>query len=152
MKKRSPEEVLHAIEEARLDDELARIARMSDADVSAEIRERGGDPEAIGARFAAVAQGLAAAQRREAWQREAAQRIEKARGVLGAARGPRRGEPRVSRALLLARIETARQDPRLEGPVAMAFRKKSADESTDEELESMLSSLEDLAKLGDALK
>ena len=52
----------------------------------------------------------------------------------------------IPRTELVARLDVARRDPRFATPVAMMFRKKSAEESTDDELRAMLEEIEFLAK------
>jgi hypothetical protein len=131
---------LRAIEESEWVDELEEIEALSSEEVDARIRAEGGDPEAIGAAGKAFAEAqlakrkatLAMHERLEAFRTEAAAR--------------RRG-PALPRAALLARLEGARVDPRFAAPVAMMFRQKTAEASTDAELQALVESIDLLSKL-----
>src|SRR5690242_10193582 len=91
-KKLSPSELLAALHDMARDDERAdeaeRIAKLSDAEVAAEIRALGGDPDAIGARGAAFVERLVKAnETREAWKDAAKASVEKAKAAM--ARAPK---------------------------------------------------------------
>ncbi len=61
-KKRSPDEAWDALlEDARLEEEAARITALSNGELDRELGQHGLDPKAIRARGAAIGQGLAAA-------------------------------------------------------------------------------------------
>jgi hypothetical protein len=142
-KKRTDEELLAAIQQAEADDDLAEIEAMSPDELNASIRADGGDPEAIGARGAKLAEELLARRKRLRWQA-------KAHGDMGRAFAKMQEAPRtpaLPRAELLARIEAARVDARFRGSIAAAFRKRTADESTDDELRGLLDEIEMLRKL-----
>jgi hypothetical protein len=145
-KKRAPEETLRAIEEAAADADLAEIAAMPAAELDAQIRADGGDPEAIGARGARLAEELLARRKRLQWQA-------KARGDMNAALAKMATVPKtpaLPRRDLLDRIEAARNDARFRTPIAAAFRKRTADESTDDELRRLLDEIEMLRALGES--
>jgi hypothetical protein len=144
-KKRTDVELWDALEKMADDDELERVMNMTDAEVAEEIRANGGDPDAIGQRGQALANRLM----REQWQKAAKAKLEAARAVLDKP-GPRKARG-LSRDDLLKRIEIARSDPRLGGSIAVAFHKRTLDESSDAELEAMLDSIEDLVRLEDSL-
>ena len=142
-KKRSPEEILRAIEQTEADADLAEIAAMSPGELDAKIRAEGGDPVAIGERGARLAEELLARRKRLRWQA-------KAHGEMGRALAKMKEAPKtpkLPRAELLARIEAARTDLRFRAPVAAAFRKRTAEESSDEELARLLDEIEMLRKL-----
>ena len=141
--KRTDEELLRAIQQAEADDDLAEIEALSPAELDARIRANGGDPEAIGARGARLAEELLARRKRLRWQA-------KAHGDVGSALAKMNEvarTPKLPRAELLARIEAARGDARFRGPIAASFRKRTAEESSDEELRGLLDEIEMLRKL-----
>jgi hypothetical protein len=142
-KKRTAEEVLRAIDATEDDAALAEIKAMSEEELDASIRADGGDPDAIGERGARLAEELLARRKRLRWQA-------KARGDMDAALAKMREAPRtpaLPRAELIARLEAARSDPRFAAPVTAAFRKRPAEESTDDELRRLLDEIEMLRKL-----
>jgi hypothetical protein len=142
-KTRSPADLLRAIEGTAADADLAAIDAMSPAEVDAAIRANGGDPEAIGARGAKLAEELLARRKRLRWQAKAHGDMTGALVKMSAA--PR--TPRLPRPELLARIEAARGDARFRGAIAASFRKRTAEESTDDELRGLLDEIEMLRKL-----
>jgi hypothetical protein len=144
-RKRDGLELLRALEESEAMDDLEEIDALSDEELDAKIRAAGGDPEAIRARGKAFAEAQLA--KREA-SRGMLERLEAFRAE--AATASRSGGPVLPRAALLARLEQARQDPRFATPVAMLFRQKSAEASTDAELQALVESLELLSKLEEA--
>jgi len=141
--KRSAEDVLRAIDQIDADDDLAAIEAMAPADLDASIRASGGDPDAIGARGARLAEELLARRKRLRWQAKAHGDMASALAKMNEA--PR--TPKLPRGELLARVEAARDDARFRAPIAAAFRKRTADESTDEELRGLLDEIEMLRKL-----
>jgi hypothetical protein len=142
-KKRTDEELLAAIEQAEADDDLAELAAMSPAELDASIRADGGDPEAIRARGLRLVEELMERRERLAWQA-------KARGDMQSAFAKMAGAPKtpkLPRRELLDRIEAARSDGRFQAPLAAAFRKRTAEESTDDELRRLLDEIEMLRML-----
>jgi hypothetical protein len=142
-KKRTDEELLAAIERTADDPELAEIAAMPGAELDAAIRADGGDPDAIGERGARFAQEMLARRKRLRWQ-------EAARTELEAMQAKVAGMPRtpaLPRAELIARLKAAQSDARFREPIAAAFRKRSAEESTEEELRLLLDDIEMLRRL-----
>jgi hypothetical protein len=152
-KKRTPQEVVRAIEEQALVDEQERVKNLSDAGVDAEIRGAGGDPEGIASRAEAFVAKLKEKRRAE-WEASARDKLDAARSVLSK-REARPGVAKtrgLTRQELIERIEAARNDPRYTQKIAVAFRDRKLDESTDEQLEAMLDSIEDLVRLDDLLE
>ena len=142
-KKRSPVDLLRAIDQAGADDDLAAIDAMTPDELDAKIRAGGGDPDAIGARGAKLAEQLLARRKRLRWQAKARAEMKSALAKMKEA--PR--TPVLPREELLAKIEAARTDGRFRAPIAAAFRKRTAEESTDEELRGLLDEIEMLRKL-----
>jgi hypothetical protein len=142
-KKRTDEELLEAIDQAAADDDLAEIAALTSEQVDATIRAQGGDPEAIGARGAQLARELLERRKRLAWQGEARRGLEAAQAKM--AQAPR--TPKLPRPELLARLAAAQKDARFSAPIAAAFRKRTAQESSDEELRRLLDEIEMLRML-----
>jgi hypothetical protein len=143
MKKRTPEEIMKAIQTMGDEDEMDRILAMDDDALDRELREAGFDPETVRASGAALAKELLERRERLAWQAGAQDALDRVRARFD--RQPARTE-RLPRAELLARIARARTDPRLAQPVAVMFRNRSADEASDEELEAILDEIEALAE------
>jgi hypothetical protein len=142
--KRDPLDLWRAIKEQELDDDLAEIEAMSEAEVDKYIADNGGDPKAIRASGRALAERLLS--QRLAWQEVMAEKLEAFRTEAAAAqRGPRLPRPE-----LLARLERARQNPRFAAPVAMLFQKKTPEASTDAELQALIDAIDLLAKLEQA--
>jgi hypothetical protein len=63
-RKRSPVELLRAIQRTEQDGDLAAIAAMSESELDASIRSNGGDPKGIGERGARLAEELLARRKR----------------------------------------------------------------------------------------
>jgi len=119
------------------DAELDRLKHLTPAEVTAEIRADGGDPEAIGARGAALAKRLLA-ERALDWKARAGARkdeLEKSIGEWPSFATMPRDE-------MLARVRAANADPRLSGPIVAAFRKRGEEEVTDDELRALLEAIE----------
>jgi hypothetical protein len=132
-KKRSSAEILAAID-AIADDVL-------DPDypkelLDEELREAGGDPEAIGKRGADLAAKLLVA-RREALRGEMIANVQPLADRLHAARA----KPAPSRQEMRDRIRRAEADPRYAGQIAVAARGRRPDEPTDEELAALYATL-----------
>jgi hypothetical protein len=142
-KKRPPAELLRAIDAIEADDDLAEVAAMTPAALDASIRAAGGDPEAIGARGARLAEELLARRKRLRWQAKARGDMTSALAKMSEAQRT----PKLPRKELLDRIEAARADGRFRAPIAAAFRKRTAEESTDLELQGLLDEIEMLRKL-----
>jgi hypothetical protein len=142
-KKRSPEELLRAIDQGESDADLAAIEALSESALDAGIRAQGGDPDAIARRGAALAEELLARRKRLGWQVKARADMEAARAKMATA--PK--TPPLPRSELLDRIEAARNDARLRAPVTAAFRKRGAEECSDDELRSLLDEIEMLRAL-----
>jgi len=140
-KKRSPEELLNAIEHAEADTDLAEIDALSKDDLDAQIRANGGDPDAIGRRGAALAEELLARRKRLSWQAEARAAMDAERAKMATA--PK--TPPLPREELLARFEAARNDPRF--PVGVHFRNRKSGELSDDELREILDEIEMLRTL-----
>jgi hypothetical protein len=141
--KRDGLELLRALEESEAMDDLEEIDALSSDELDARIRAEGGDPAAIRARGKAFAEAQLA-QRRAT--RAMLERLEAFRAEAAA----KRAGPALPRAALLARLEHARRDPRFATPVAMLFRQKSAESSTDAELQALVESIDLLARLEEA--
>lgn len=127
MKPRDDDAALHALLDSISSDVLT--PHVSDADVAAEIREQGGDPDAIGERGRNAAEALLALRRIDQPARWAALRTPKA------AVSPRRQ-------LLLTEIEAGRTDRRFAD--LLESRGLDAGEATEEELWEVLGLLREL--------
>jgi hypothetical protein len=142
--KRDPVELWRVLEEQAALDDLEEIEAMSDEELDAHITANGGDPKKIRADGEALAKALMAqrdanramAERLEAFRTEAAAHV--------------RSRPALPRAALLARLDAARKDPRFAEPVAMLFQKKTAEASTDAELQALVDSIDLLSKIEEA--
>jgi hypothetical protein len=126
----------------RAEVELERIKHLSPEEVAKEIRDAGGDPEAIGARGAELAKRLLA-ERKDSWQTRAKKR---------AAETERRTRElpdfsALTRAELLARLAELRSDNDLPAPLAEAARKHTGEEATDDELRALLEDIERLRRM-----
>jgi hypothetical protein len=143
-KKRTHEDLLAAIEQAGADDDLTEIEAMSPAALDASIRADGGDPEGIAARGLRLVEELTERRKRLAWQAKARGDMQSAFAKM--AEAPR--TPALPRDELMKRINAARADARLHAPIAAAFRKRTAEESTDDELRRLLDEIEMLRMLG----
>jgi hypothetical protein len=142
-KKLTDEQLLAAIEQSEADDDLAEIEAMSPAELDASIRAEGGDPEGIRARGVRLIEELMERRQRLAWQAKARGDMEGAFAKM--AEAPK--TPKLPRPELLAKIEAARSDGRFKAPLAAAFRKRTAEESTDDELRRLLDEIEMLRML-----
>jgi hypothetical protein len=147
--KLSPGELLEKLhdmaEEDRMEDEAARIAKMSDGEAAAEMRAAGGDPDAIGKRGAAFVEGLLRGE--PAWKAKAKARAAVAHEAI--AKVPKTPAT-MPRAEVLARIDAARKNPRFSAPVAAFFRKRKPEETSDAELREMLDELNQLEAIARA--
>jgi hypothetical protein len=130
-----------ALKEQEAMDDLEEIESMTEAELDAYITANGGDPKAIGESGKKLAEDLLA--RRLAWQGAMVERLESFR----ADAAQRRKAPILPRAELLARLEAARTSAQFGAPVAMLFQKKTAEASTDAELQALVDALDLLAKL-----
>jgi hypothetical protein len=142
MSSSKPKSVRQAWESLTADAELDRIKHLSSAALDAEIRADGGDPAAIGGRGAALAKKLLG-ERGLDWKSRAKGRAAEATKRIGSwpsFAGLVRGE-------LLARLETLRTDARFSAPVVAAFRKRTAEEASDDELRAILEEVEVLRRL-----
>jgi hypothetical protein len=110
------------------DAELDRIKNLSLAEVDAELRAHGGDPEAIGRAGAALA-AKHLPERALDWKSRAKGRKEAMDRSIG--EWPRFGA--LPREELLALVSAARADARFMAPVVAAFRKRREEEATDDD-------------------
>jgi hypothetical protein len=145
-RKRTDAETWAAIENARDDQDAREIAAMSSEEVDKELREDGFDPAAVRARGAAFVEKLRERHARLGWQAGAREKLERVQALANQRKGKYASLPRAE---LLARIATAKSDPRFSGQVAMMFRKRGEGESSDEVLAELLEKLDVLAELAD---
>lgn len=138
-KQRSDKELVDALDESLTADVLAKDYPSNELDD--ELRQAGVDPVEVGKWGASLVAELAK-KRRLAWRAEA----QKTREAMQAKLARRTNHGALPRAELVARIEAARQDPRLKGPVAMAARNLTG-ETSEEELRQILEDIETLALL-----
>lgn len=117
---------------------------VSKAEVDQDLRDAGGDPEAIGKRGAALVQELLE-KRRLDWQAQA--RAKQAAFASRAAERRNTPKPRRSREELLTAINAYRADPAMGDAVSFSFRKRKPEESTDDELAELLDELELLREM-----
>jgi hypothetical protein len=141
--KRSDRALWEALEDQRAADDLDELLAMSDEELDRSIDEEGGDSKAIRAAGAALVEELFARRARLAWHDEMEQKLEAFRKTAAASRSTEK----LPRAELLGRLAAFRQNPRFGAQVAIMFQKKSAEASTDEELQADLEALQLLAKL-----
>jgi hypothetical protein len=144
--KPKPRSLWSAIKEAEIQDDVDEILAMSDGELDAYLAANGADPARIRASGEALARELDARADRLAWHGEMEKKLATVRAA-AAARAPRE---KLSRSELLARLDSARADPRFAAPVAALFRNKTAEASSDEELQALLDQIELLAGLEDA--
>ncbi len=140
--KRSPKQIWDGIDRERANDEMARILALSPAELDAELRAHGFDPDqerALGERQAREAPKIIAA---EEHARDARARAGARLRARREARGPHDVAARRER---IARL---RNDPRLSEPFAILFRNRSPEDVGREELEAILDEMEDLADDG----
>ncbi len=146
MAKRKKGDVLPAVEAMEMDDALDDVLAMSDEEIAAELRAAGADPDAIGRAGASHAAKHEARLGRLGWQAAARTRLETARAA--AAGVPK--TPKLPRVELLARLDAARRDGRFAAPLAAAFRKRDAEQSSDEELCALLDEIAALDAIASA--
>jgi hypothetical protein len=132
----TPEELLAAIAAIPFDADADEVDRMSDEEIDAEISAEGGDPIAMGARGAKLAEKLIDRRKRLAWQVEANEALDAAKGAatkLLAAEADRRAK--MTRSEIIEEIKRAER----EGfGVGLAARKGGAEEATEEQLRELL--------------
>ena len=139
---------MKALEDARWREEAKAIDAMSADEVDAELRSFGGDPVHIRAKGAAHAARLHEEHTGEkiapplAWEASAQAKLDEVRKLAGTVR-----KTKLPRADLLAKVDAARNDPRFQKKVGALFRKRTAEESSDEELETILEAIALLAKI-----
>lgn len=133
---------LNDLEERAAQEEADRYATMPIAEIEAELRANGQDPDALRAQGLAFVAGLIAKRERLEWQIAAAEGLSKKRRHVEQKRGAYADLPRAE---LLARLDIARVDPRFAQPVAVMFRNQRTDEATDEELRAILEEIDALA-------
>jgi hypothetical protein len=143
-RKRDAADLWRTLKEQEAADDVEEILAMSDAELDQYIQANGGDPAAIRASGAALGNELLARRDRLAWQADTHAALEATREQ---ARASKTTRP-LPRSELLARLTRARTDPRFASGAAALFRKKTAEESTDEELQLLLDQIELLAKNG----
>jgi len=143
-------ELLLRLERMAARDLADDVAGMSDKEVATALRSEGADPDAIGARGASFMNALLDRRSGEAppWKASAAARGEAAREA--AKKAPKVASSGLPRSELLARIEAARKDSRLGATVAAAFRSRTAAESSDKELASLVDELAELTAIAEA--
>lgn len=129
------------------DAELDAVLEMPSADVDAELRVAGGDPDAIGSRGAALAARLLADHDVD-WRERAAKR----RDDMKARAGDWPDFTKMPRPELVRRLAVARADSRFGASVVTAFRKRKEEEASDDELREILEDIEVTARLADAAK
>jgi len=117
---------------------------VSEMDVDRELREAGGDPDAITRRGLAVVEEMLE-RRRLAWQGAAAEKLKTVRSKSVGTRS----NPQLSKAQLIERINALRSDSKLGAPIEAAFRKRKPEESTIDELTQLLDEMEMLRELAD---
>lgn len=103
------------------------------------LRDAGGNPDKIRTEGVALVHELLE-QRRLAWQRKARQRIARRAPLLERVAQL----SAMTKEQLVDRLRDLRGDPQLGAPVAAAFRKRQPEESTPEELRSLLEEIETL--------
>lgn len=124
---------------ALLDDALAADFLKKDfpiEKVDEELRARGGDPEAIGQRGAQLADELVKEWNRTQWRKDAQKKRQ--RFLEESARHQEDAVAGMSRSELLAALQAARENPSLGSSVQAAFRKRRPDQSSDDDLRSLL--------------
>jgi hypothetical protein len=142
--KKDPAALWRALKEQEIEDDIDEISAMSDIELDQYIASEGGDPAAIRARGKALGEKLAA--RQEEWKKEMTEKLESVRAEAASLRQ----RARLARPELVARLDTARNDPRFREPVATLFQKKALEASTDEELQALVDAIELLSKIGQA--
>jgi hypothetical protein len=145
-RKRSDAETWAAIENLQAEEDMAEILAMSPAEVDADLRKAGMDPDQVRAEGLALVAKLRERHVRLGWQASATAKLEKVRAMAKAGEGRFAG---LSKNELRDRIRAAENDPRFSGQVGAMFRKRSVEESSAEELAALLEELDLLAKLND---
>jgi hypothetical protein len=140
-KKRTDDEVVKAL--TSLDDGILSEEYPID-EVDKGLRQEGADPDEIGQWGRDLVAELAR-KRRLSWQKGAAKRRE----LMQAKLARRRAVEAMPRAELLRRINDAKRDPRLTGPVALAARSLNEQASSDDALREVVEDLEALALLSE---
>jgi hypothetical protein len=140
---RDPVALYKAIQDAAVADDVDEIFSLSDADLDAYITQNGGDPTRIRASGRALADSLLAQRARTAWHDDANAKLSAFRTLAAASRTTER----LPRPELLRRLDLARNDPRFATPVGALFRQKTAEASTDDELQALLDQIDLLRKL-----
>ena len=139
--RRTNEDIWMAIE--KIDDDLLDL-QLPIAIVEDVVQQAGGDPGALVREGEAFVAKLKE-ERRLAWQVTARQR-----GETFARNLARKPVPAtMSRADLIGRLNEARSDSKFGAPVVIAFRKRSPESSSDEELRALLEDIESLRALED---
>jgi hypothetical protein len=142
-KKRKAINLHKNLKQQRIEDDVARFAAMTPAEVDDYIRRNGGDPEGIRARGGAFAKRLMARREANAWQAEAVKKQVSFQATVAAAKS----RVLLARDELLARIAAAMNHPRVTAAGAASFRQKIAEAATDEQLQEILDQLEMLLRL-----
>ncbi len=122
--------------------ELDRIKQQTPGDAAAEMRAAGGNPEAVGARGAALAKILLA-ERTLDWKTRASAR----KDAMDKSIGEWPSFATMPREELMARVNAARASARFSVPVVAMYRKRGDEDVTDEELRSLLEAIEVLRRL-----
>ena len=143
MTKKSPLTLWRTLQEQQIQDDVDEILAMSDAELDAYVRSNGGDPAAIRARGATLAKELGDRRAKLAWHADMHEKSDTFRATAAA----RRSTVKLPRAELLTRLSAARTDPRFAAPVAALFQKKTAEASTDDELQALLDQIDLLREL-----
>ena len=143
-KKLTPVELWTAIENMEANDEAERILALDDAALDAEIAAGGGDPKAIREEGVAFVAKLVAARDERDWEEAAARKLAAVRAKI--ASRPKTTHEKLPRVELLARIASARANPKFAQPVSVMFRKHNAEQASDEELAALLEEIEALAE------
>jgi hypothetical protein len=143
----------------RTDDELWDALKRLSADplrsetpisvVDSMLRAAGADPSELAAEGAAFAKAMQE-EARLAWKSHAAAKLSAFRQTASTAAA--KVTAILNRQQLLDRLVELKQDPSFGGTVVMAFRKRRPEDSTDEDLRSLLESVEELRAIATADK
>jgi hypothetical protein len=139
---RKPKSSAELWDKLQADADLDRLKHLSSSDLDAEIRAAGGDPDAIGRRGAALATKHLP-ERTLDWKERAKAR----KDAMDRSVGEWPQLAGLSRKDLLERLRAARIDARFSAPIVAAFRKRTEEESTDDELRAILEEIEVLRRL-----